>query len=113
VINTFARLHRLIIGSSKQQKLISVFFKASTHNLGVCRACPCVLFLSIRMELLTGWEMLLITPQAFLTNTHADSQSLLRISACAVPHTPSCLEVIQVFRYSLGSVHKAKNTYII
>jgi len=43
VINTFARLHRLIIGSSKQQKLISVFFKASTHNSG------CVQGLSMRV----------------------------------------------------------------
>lgn len=33
--------------------------------------------------------MLLITPQAFLTNTHGDSRSLLRISACAVTHTHS------------------------
>lgn len=41
------------------------------------------------------------------------SRSLLRISACAVTHihthTRSCLEVIQMFRYSLRFVYTSRN----
>lgn len=89
--------------------------------LGVCRACPCLLLcpfldLSIWLELFTGGKMLLITPQAFLTNTHTDSRSLLRISACAVTHTHTCTAVWRSFRcsYTGRSVYsKNKNVHHI